>query len=208
MTRILHLTFSSRGEASHSSAFGNAIVTRLIERHADATVIRREFGDPLLGHVDAEYASSLATGRHDDRVSSPSSARSDAAIADLLSADIVVVATPMHNFSVPSALKSWIDHVFRVARTFAIGPDGKIGLVPDRPVFIAIASGGVFQGAGANQPDFLIPYLTTVLGCIGLQDLCFLPLQATARLTTDELADQRRQLLARVDQAIGMRVAA
>jgi FMN-dependent NADH-azoreductase len=95
-------------------------------------------------------------------------------------ADVLVISTPMHNFSLPSALKAWIDHVARVRRTFTISAQGKTALLRDRPVFIAIASGGRFSGERARQPDYLTPYLRDVLNMIGLHDLRFFSVQGTA----------------------------
>jgi FMN-dependent NADH-azoreductase len=69
----------------------------------------------------------------------------------------------MNNFTVPSVLKAWIDQLLRVGRTIMPTPDGKVGMLHDRPVFIGIASGGVFVGERANQPDFLTPYLSVAL---------------------------------------------
>jgi hypothetical protein len=69
-------------------------------------------------------------------------------------ADVVVIGTPMHNLTVPAALKAWIDHVVRARRTFTISAAGKVGTLRDRPVFVAIASGGRFSGERARQPDF------------------------------------------------------
>ena len=48
--------------------------------------------------------------------------QSEELIAELESSDFVVIGTPMHNFTVPSALKAWIDHVVRVRRTFTVTP--------------------------------------------------------------------------------------
>ncbi|WFU45035.1 NAD(P)H-dependent oxidoreductase [Bradyrhizobium sp. CB82] len=95
-------------------------------------------------------------------------------------ADVIVIGTPMHNFTIPSVLKAWIDQVLRVGRTMESTPAGKVGMLPDRPVFIGVASGGVFTRERANQPDFLTPYLALALNSIGLKTLQFLPLQATA----------------------------
>lgn len=52
-------------------------------------------------------------------------------IAQLDAADVVVIATPMHNFTVPSTLKAWVDHIVRVRATFAITPQGKTGTLRD-----------------------------------------------------------------------------
>src|SRR3546814_11881248 len=88
----------------------------------------------------------------------------------------------MHNYTVPSVLKAWIDQILRVGRTMKSTPAGKVGMLRDRPVFIGVASGGVFTGDRANQPDFLTPYLTLALNSIGLKTLQFLPIQTTAFL--------------------------
>jgi FMN-dependent NADH-azoreductase len=69
----------------------------------------------------------------------------------------------------------------------------------DRPVFIGVASGAIFTGDRANQPDFLTPYLTLALNSIGLKALQFLPIQATAFLSDDEAALAREQAVAAID---------
>jgi len=68
-----------------------------------------------------------------------------------------------------------------------------------RPVFVGIASGGTFAGDRANQPDFLRPYLSAVLGSTGLKTLQFLAVQATAFLDEDEAVVAREQALATID---------
>jgi FMN-dependent NADH-azoreductase len=70
---------------------------------------------------------------------------------------VIVIGTPMRNFSIPSVLKAWIDQILRVGRTMKSTPAGKVGMLRDRPVFIGVASGAVFADDGANQPDFLTP---------------------------------------------------
>jgi FMN-dependent NADH-azoreductase len=111
--------------------------------------------------------------------------QSEKLIAELETSDVLVIATPMHNYTVPAALKTWIDHVVRVRRTFHVTPAGKVGALRDLPVFIAISSGGRYSadqhsGGHARQPNFLTPYLTTVLATIGLNDVTFFSVEGTA----------------------------
>jgi FMN-dependent NADH-azoreductase len=56
---------------------------------------------------------------------------------------------------------------------------GKKGMLHDRPVYIAVASGGRFSGANAYQPDFPTPYLKTVLASIRLYDVSFFTIEGT-----------------------------
>ena len=102
-------------------------------------------------------------------------------IGELEAADWVVIGTPMNNFSVPSTLKAWIDHIVRIRRTFRSAPGGKIGLLADRPVIVVSAHGGYIGGTPAYQPDFLTPYLRAIFETIGLKQVEFLPLQALTR---------------------------
>ena len=87
----------------------------------------------------------------------------------------------MHNFTVPALLKAWIDQVVRFGRTFRSTPEGKIGLLADRPTFVLVASGGYIIGERARQPDFLTPYLTAILGTIGIHDVNFVHIDGMTR---------------------------
>lgn len=177
---ILHITCSPRPQGSHSARLAAAIVERLCAADPTPSVRLRDLAAEPLPHVDAPYADALAGAPHD--AGEPGAlARSETLLAELELADAIVIGTPMHNFTVPSSLKAWIDHVLRIHRTFAPSPQGKRGLLPNRPVYIAIASGGPFLGEAARQPDFLTPYLRAVLNTMGLFDLHFFVLQGTVR---------------------------
>jgi FMN-dependent NADH-azoreductase len=187
--KILHVNCSSRGQASESFKLSRKIVDLLLKKSPDAVLVKREIGGGALRHIDANYAfaqhSSAAEINQEGSIST-----SEELIRELENSDVVVIGTPMHNLSVPSALKAWIDHVVRARRTFNVGAAGKVGTLRDRPVFIAVASGGRFSGEHARQPDFLTPYLTTILGTIGLKDLNFFSVQGTG-LGPDVVAHAR-----------------
>jgi FMN-dependent NADH-azoreductase len=85
--------------------------------------------------------------------------------------------TPMNNFSVPSTLKAWIDHVVRIRRSFRSTRQGKVGLLRDRPVIIVSAKGGYCGNAPPAQPDFLTPYLSAIFATIGIQRIEFVRLE-------------------------------
>jgi FMN-dependent NADH-azoreductase len=179
--KLLHIACSPRVQGSHSARLAQAIVERLCVLHPVMQVQLRDLAAEPLPHVDGAYADALA-GRQPAGAAAGALVRSDALIAELEQADAIVLGTPMHNFTVPSVLKSWIDHVLRIHRTFAPTPEGhKRGLLRNRPVYIAVASGGMFLGERARQPDFLTPYLRAVLNTMGLHDLHFFVLQATVR---------------------------
>lgn len=180
--KILHLDCSPRGEASESYRISQQIVGFLMQREPAAVLVRRVIGGGAIPHIDGSYATALGSTEQSSVEISPSGSmsRSEELIQELESSDVVVIGTPMHNFTVPSALKAWIDHVVRVRRTFNTTAEGYVGTLRDRPVFIAVSSGGRYSGARARQPDFLTPYLRAVLGTIGLHDLNFFSAEGSA----------------------------
>jgi FMN-dependent NADH-azoreductase len=180
--KILHLDCSPRGQAAESYRISQQIIGFLLEREPAALVVRRIVGAGAISHIDASYATALGATEPSSAEMSPtgSMSRSEELIVELESSDVVVIGTPMHNFTVPSALKAWIDHVVRVRRTFNITAEGYVGTLRDRPVFIAVSSGGRYSGTRTRQPDFLTPYLRAVLGTIGLHDLTFFAVEGSA----------------------------
>jgi FMN-dependent NADH-azoreductase len=86
----------------------------------------------------------------------------------------------VNNFTVPSTLKAWVDHIVRIRRTFRSTPEGKIGLLRDRVLIIASAHGG-YVTIPPVQPDFLTPYLQAIFETIGISSVEFIRLEGMAR---------------------------
>jgi FMN-dependent NADH-azoreductase len=198
---ILHIDCSPRFE-SHSRQLSLAIVERLLEATPAASISRRDLGAVPLPHAAPDYAITLSSPTTLAAPLRGSLDLSEALIQEVEAADVLVIGTPMHNLTVPSVLKAWIDQILRAGRTFMSTKAGKIGMLSDRPVFVGIASGGVFTGKNANQPDFLTPYLSVVLGSIGLKTLQFFPVQATAFLGQNQAALAREKALAAIDLTV------
>lgn len=198
---ILHIDSSPRRE-SHSRGLSAAIVGRLLKVAPGASIRRRDLGTEPLPHAEADYAVALSTPATLAAPPKGSLDVSEMLIREIEAADVIVIGTPMHNYTIPSSLKAWIDQVLRVGRTMKSTPTGKVGMLQDRPVFIGVASGGVFAGERANQPDFLTPYLLLALNSVGLKTLQFLPLQATAFLDQEQATSAREKALAAIDLSV------
>lgn len=198
---ILHIDCSPRQE-SHSRQLSAAIVEKLLKVAPGASIRRRDLGTEPLPHAVADYAVALSTPATLANPPKGSLDVSEALIREFEAADVIVIGTPMHNYTVPSVLKAWIDQILRVDRTMKSTPAGKVGMLRDRPVFIGVASGGVFTGERANQPDFLTPYLTLALNSIGLRTPQFLPIQATAFLDHGRAELAREKALAAIDLTV------
>ena len=198
---ILHIDSSPR-QQSHSRQLSAAIVEKLLEVAPGADIIRRDLGTDPLPQTVALYAAALASPATLAAPPTGSLDLSEQLIREVEAADAVVIGTPMHNLTIPSVLKAWIDQVLRVGRTMKSTPAGKVGMLRDRPVLIGVGSGGFFTGERANQPDFLTPYLSLSLSSIGLKTQQFFPLQGTAFLDWEHAAAARQALLAALDLAV------
>lgn len=182
MNSVLLLEASPRFGRSQSRTAAEQVLHRLQMREPKLRVMRRDLAaepPPLIDEAFTE-AMYVPAARQDERQRC-ALAYSEAAIAELERADTLVVSTPMNNFTVPAVLKSWIDQVLRLERTFRSTPDGKVGLLADRPTYVVVASGGYIIGERARQPDFLTPYLDAVLATLGIRTVRFLHLERLPR---------------------------
>jgi FMN-dependent NADH-azoreductase len=181
MRRILYLSCSPKGSQSICQAFAQEVLVRLRQRHPASEVEHRDLAAAPPPFVDADFCAAIMV----PDAAANAFVASERLIAELERADAIVIATPMHNYSVPAVLKAWIDQVVRIHRSFASTPSGKVGKLADRPVFVVVASGGWFTGPSPGgapaQPDFLRPYLRAVLNTIGLRDIQILTLEGVTR---------------------------
>ena len=197
--KILHISCSPRGQFSESYRLSRKIIESLRVKEPSAVLTNRVIGGGAITHIDASYASALGATEASFAEAFPmgSMSRSEELIQELECSDYLVIGTPMHNFTVPSALKAWIDHVVRVRRTFDATKEGYVGRLRDRPVFVAVSSGGKYSGERARQPDFLTAYLRAILGIIGLHNLTVFSIEGTA-LGQDVVVEAR----IKTDQAL------
>jgi FMN-dependent NADH-azoreductase len=116
-------------------------------------------------------------------------AQSDELISELLTADEIVIGTPMYNFAVPAVLKAWIDQVVRAGKTFHYTASGRQGLAQGRRVLVTIASAGTYdEASGGAAYDFATPYLRHILGFIGITDVTFIHAGGTLRIAQGQVS--------------------
>lgn len=194
MNDFLFLSASPNQHASHAYRFADALLKTLAERRPAMSVHRRDLAANPLPPLTAAYGAALTKRTPFD---DPAFRQSEQLIDELERSRRVLIATPMHNFTIPATLKLWIDHVLRIGRTFSAGPEGKVGLLADRPTYIIVSSGGYHQGPQARQPDFLTDYLRHALKTIGMSDSHFIYLQGmvgSEEAMNAALSSARRQL--------------
>ena len=169
---ILQINSSVRADASHSSRLANELVERLLGNFPEAKVTLRDLGrtpQPMLDEVALQALFTPADKRSAEQATRV--ALDDALIAELQAADVLVLAAPMYNFTIPVQLKNWIDAISRAQVTFRYTANGPEGLLTGKKVRVVLTRGGVHR----NTPsDTMTPYLTTILGFLGMTDVEFI----------------------------------
>lgn len=166
---ILRLDSSVFGEQGQSTLLNDIVEAGLKTAWPDSVVVRRDLTQ--LPHLDAGFFAAMGTA---------AGARSqqqqqwvdlaDALIQEVQTADAIILAAPMYNFSIPSQVKSWLDYLARAGTTFKYGENGAEGLVANKPVFVQSTRGGQHHG---TVRDTIEPLLVTFLGFIGISDVRF-----------------------------------
>lgn len=172
MKKILMIEVSPRGKDSASRSVADSLASRLTDLYPSAKLLRRDLAAEPLPHLDDITLRAISTKDSAEAEKLQEAARkSDQLTHELLESDLLVIATPMWNFGIPSALKAWIDLVVRPGRTFQYSDSGVLGLAKNKKAILVLASGGVFTEGPWRSWDFVEPYLRQILGFIGIADV-------------------------------------
>jgi FMN-dependent NADH-azoreductase len=170
MTRLLVVETSPRGDNSISRNMTRRFVADWIAKHPDGAVTVRDLAETDLPFVTAPWLQAYFAPADQRSPEMKETLRlSDELVGEILSANHILIATPVYNYNVPASLKAWVDHVVRKGLT--LGLDGN-GLVTGKAATILIASGGVYtEGSPIRDRDIATTYLRLVLGVIGITDV-------------------------------------
>ena len=168
---ILHIDASaSDAAASHSRRLSAELVEKLKTANPDASVVYRDVVVERLPHVDMTIRQAWTPEGEKDASLSATMARSRELVDELKAADVIVIGSPMYNFTVPSTLKAWIDHVAIAGQTFQYTSTGPKGLLTGK-AYLALSSGGVYSQGPFAPNEHLATYLTAALGFLGFRDI-------------------------------------
>jgi FMN-dependent NADH-azoreductase len=179
MKTYLQLNSSLHGADSLSSRLASQFIATLTlaDRRADSGdaapgVVVRDLASQPLPHLTAERFAALVTSP-ELRTNGQAhiAAESDALVAELVAADVLVIGLPMYNFGVPSTLKAYFDHVARAGVTFRYTASGPEGLLRGKRAYVIATRGGRYAG---TPGDLQSAFVRQFLGFIGITDVEFI----------------------------------
>lgn len=173
MKNILHIISSPRGEISASRKLGKAVVKKTLEKYPDAVVKERDLTKKLVPvleevHINTFFSSPENHSPEQQLINS----YSEELISELKEADIIVIDSPMYNFSVPTTLKAYFDFTSRAGYTFKYSEDGPKGLLDNnKKLYIAFTSGNIYSTGPYQIYDSNVPYIKHIFGFYGISDI-------------------------------------
>ena len=172
MKTLLSIQASLFGASGQSSQLADRFISNWRRANPGGRVIVRDLAAQPVPHLTAERFQAFGT-RAEER--SPDQQAvvdySDSLIDELREADTIVFAVPLYNFSVPSTLRAYFDHIARAGVTFRYTASGPEGLLKNKRVYVFATRGGVYSN---SAQDTQAPYLRQFLGFLGLVDVEFI----------------------------------
>jgi len=187
MKNILIINASPRGKRSNSRRLTELFAEKWLEKNPDYTITHREVGQESIPHVSEAWIAAafkpVALRTEEDQTTL---VISNQLIAELRNANVIVLGSPMYNWSIPSALKAYLDQVIRVHETIEISMEDPknpyVGLLKHKKLYLLLSRGNGGYGSGEyyEHMNFQSTYLKTVFNIMGVADITEISLNGEA----------------------------
>lgn len=171
MAKILVLKSSIMGEGSQTNRLIDVMLEHRKDQGLQDDITMRNLAEMNLPVLDLEIFQALRGAENVNQDIQQIVALSDELIAELKSADLLVIGAPMYNLNVPTQLKNWFDLVARARQTFRYTETYPQGLVEGVKAVVVSSRGGIHVG---QETEAVTPYLKAVLGLMGIHDVDFI----------------------------------
>ncbi|EXG23465.1 NADPH-dependent FMN reductase family protein [Acinetobacter baumannii 470922] len=171
MAKILVLKSSIMGEGSQTNRLIGVMLEHRKDQGVQDDITIRNLAEMNLPVLDLEIFQALRGAENVNQDIQQIVALSDELIAELKSADLLIIGAPMYNLNVPTQLKNWFDLVARARQTFRYTETYPQGLVEGVKAVVVSSRGGIHVG---QETEAVTPYLKAVLGLMGIHDVDFI----------------------------------
>ena len=168
--KILRIDGSTRHSGSVSRILTDLAVTTLQSQLGVAHVTQRDTRNGI-GNISSAWRNASLTP---SEARSPEDravlAQSEALQNEVACADLLLIAVPIYNFSIPAALKSWIDLICR-DNVDGARAGRLVGQSKNKQALIILTSNYTMAFA---EDDFATPYLKFIMRFIGINSVAFI----------------------------------
>ncbi|WJM98722.1 FMN-dependent NADH-azoreductase [Pseudomonas defluvii] len=172
MSRVLIIESSARQHDSISRQLTRDFIAQWQSAHPTDAITVRDLAANPVPHLDETLLGGWMKPQEQRSAEELKALqRSNELTDELLAADVLVMAAPMYNFTIPSTLKAWLDHVLRAGITFKYTETGPQGLLTGKRAYVLTARGGIHAGGASDHQE---PYLRQVMAFIGIHDVTFI----------------------------------
>jgi len=189
---LLLVNSSANTTNAHSRVLTSYFLERWQHHLPASSIIQRDVGAKPIPHLENHGLEAILSK---DYTTNPSAKKtrelSNQLIDEIHQSDILVFGVPMYNFTIPSTLKAYFDHIARVNKTFQFSEQGPVGLLENKQALIITTAGGMYY---RTYEDFITPYLKTFLKFIGIEDIHFIHVPGTAIYQQDNQFFKQAQL--------------
>lgn len=191
MPHLLQIDASSQPDISHSKMLADVYQQQWL-KHVSGDLTQHSLIDMNLPHVNNDFIGAMFTPTEERTAEQQQTLNvSDDLVFELKQTSTLLISTPMYNFSIPSQLKAYFDHVIRAGETFRYGENGPEGLLNIEEVIVVVSSGGDYTAPPMDNMNHVKPYLSTLLGFIGLTNVTWIEAPNMSR--SGELQEQSLQ---------------
>lgn len=212
MKKVLVINSSARSLNSQSRKLTEVFTESWKSIHNNPVINFRELGNTDVPHVNENWIAAAfkpEAARSEEEIEALKI--SDVYIAELKQADVIVIGSPMYNWSVPSTLKAYIDQILRINETWKLNPANQqnpyIGLLEHKTLVLLLSkgNGGYENGEYNGHMNFQSTYLKTVFNIIGISNIQVVSVEGASfdpvqyKQAVDQAHQQVKELVLRMN---------
>jgi len=178
MKRLLHIIATPREEESRTLQVSKVFIEVFRTKHPDwmideLNLSRETLPDLGMKNVSGKYV--LLQGKDISGRLKEAWGEIVQHIDRFKTADLILISSPMWNFSIPYMLKHYIDLIIQPRYLFRYRKDGSVeGLAKGKKMVVILSSGGEYSSPEMKMMDFQEPYLRSIFGLIGIDAITFI----------------------------------
>jgi FMN-dependent NADH-azoreductase len=191
------LVINAHPEVDSTSSFSLNVFDYFLkiykEQHSNDEVIEQiNLYDDVVPMIDQTVLSAWGKLRNGQELTSKEqelTGRMNEVLKQFKSANKYVIVYPLHNFSIPSKLKDYMDNIMIARETFKYTETGSVGLLNDgRSMLVIQGSGAIYTNDDwYTEVEYSHKYLKSMFNFLGIEDYEILRVQGTSLLDRDEV---------------------